>query len=119
MYGVARWTAMDGIMSGAGKKGRVIHEGKGRSGRKPARSQNESQIFMKSSWKSFVAIQLYHSTNPISFCRPPRRPGYARIYFRRVVHGHHERLCTPWNIFFSVCHDFTDGEIFIMARRAR
>lgn len=32
-----------------------------------------------------------HSVNPISFFHSPRRPGYARIYFRQVV-----RL--PWTI---------------------
>lgn len=58
-----------------------------------ARSQNEGQIFMKSSWKSFVAIQLY---TRIPF--PPFAPCGAQdmhAFISAELYSYHERLCTP------------------------
>jgi len=66
---------------------------KKRKNKKPIRSQNEGQIFMKSLWKSFVAIQLY--TRRIPF--PPFAPcgGQDMHAFISVeLYGYHERLCT-------------------------
>lgn len=40
-----------------------------------------------------------HSANPISSFRSPRRPGYARIYFRRVV-------WLPWTIVHTIEYIF-------------
>lgn len=68
--------------------------------KEPARSQNEGQICIHEIVvEKFRRDTAVHSANPISSFRPPRRPGYARIYFRRVV-----RL--PWTIVHAIEYIF-------------
>lgn len=52
-----------------------------RAGSKPERRPDIHEIVVE----KFRRDTAVHSTNPISSFRSPRRPGYARIYFRRVV----------------------------------
>lgn len=75
-----------GLMHGIMIKKKVILK-------EPARSQNEGQIFMKSSWKSFVVIQLY--TRRIPFPPfTPRGDQDMHAFISVELYGYHERLCT-------------------------
>lgn len=66
-----------------------------RAGSKPERRPDIHEIVVE----KFRRDTAVHSANPISSFRPPRRPGYARIYFRRVV-----RL--PWTIVHAIEYIF-------------
>jgi len=60
-----------------------------KAGSKP----NEGQIFMKSSWKSFVVIQLY--TRRIPFPPfAPRGDQDMHAFISVELYGYHERLYT-------------------------
>lgn len=75
-----------------------------RIGSKPERRPDIHEIVVE----KFRRDTAVHSANPISSFRPPRRPGYARIYFRRVV-----RL--PWTIVHAVEYIFQYAAISVAA----
>lgn len=74
-----------------------------RIGSKPERRPDIHEIVVE----KFRRDTAVHS-NPISSFRPLRRPGYARIYFRRVVQ-------LPWTIVHAVKYIFQYAAISVAA----
>jgi len=59
----------------------IMAKKKNKADSKPERRPDIHEIVVE----KFRRDTAVHSANPISSFRPLRRPGYARIYFRRVV----------------------------------